>query len=105
MIFILSYNCFAQSVSITPTKVTANSTTKPIIIPRMPSVAIWNIQNPTKGTLIFDITNNILRMYDGLNWVKFKSFGTDINPVTPSINVRKENETVSISSQPIISKQ
>lgn len=103
--FTASCNCFAQSISITPTKVTANSATKPIIIPRMSSVAIWNIPNPTKGTLIFDITNNILRMYDGNNWVKFKSFRTDISPTTPSMNARKENETVSNSSQPIPSKQ
>jgi hypothetical protein len=103
--FIASYKCFAQSISITPTKVTANSTTKPIIIPRMTSTAMWNIQNPTKSTLVFDLTNNILRMYDGRNWVKFKSFGTDISPIVPSMNARKENETVANSSQPIPSKQ
>lgn len=101
----LGTTAFTQSIIITPTKVDANSTTKHIIIPRMSSVAIWNIPNPTKSTLIFDITNNILRMYDGNNWVKFKSFGTDISPTTPSMNARKENETVSNSSQTIPSKQ
>ena len=71
----------------------------------MPAAAIWDIPNPTKGTLVFDLANNTLRMFDGSNWVKFKSVGTDISPIAPPMSARKENETSPNFSQAIPSKR
>lgn len=82
---------YAQSTTITPANVAANSTTKPIILPRLTFTAIWAIPNPTKGTMVYDLTNNVLRSFNGNNWVHFKSIGTDITPNMPS-SARKESE-------------
>lgn len=81
---------YAQSTIITPANLAANSTIKPIILPRLTFAAIWAIPNPVKGTMVYDLTNNVLRSFNGTNWVHFKAIGTDITPNMPS--ARKEIE-------------
>jgi hypothetical protein len=83
----------AQSTVITPTSLMANTSIKPIVLPRLSALSIWAIPNPKKGTMVYDLTNNILRAFDGTKWVRYKSFGTDITPNTP-LSTYKENELV-----------
>lgn len=95
IIIILWFSFFAQHLSgqstiITPHQVNTVSFNQSIVITRLPSSVIWAIPNPTKGTLVFDLTNKILRMYNGKEWVKFKSYGSPIFP--GSSLVFKEND-------------
>ena len=83
----------AQSTVITPTSLMANTSIKPIVLPRLSASSIWAIPNPKKGTMVYDLTNNILRAFDGTKWVRYKSFGTEITPNTP-LSTYKENELV-----------
>ncbi len=84
---------------IMPTKIEANSNTNAILVTRLSWQAISGISNPENGTLVYDTTNKILRMYNGQNWIKFKSFGTDIYPAAPFSFSKKEEENRIISTQ------
>lgn len=95
--FLFSGRMYSQSIIITPSKVESNSSAKPIVIPRLTISAILNISSPNKGTLVYDISNKILRMYDGSKWIKFKSFETEIYPTAPFSFSKKDEESNVIS--------
>ena len=95
---------YSQNTVITPTKIEANSNTNAILITRLSWQAISGISNPENGTLVYDTTNKILRMFNGQNWIRFKSFGTDIIPIAPFSFSRKEEENRNIFTQKQASK-
>lgn len=72
----------AQSILITPgnssSNVLAKSTTKGMEIPRLTSKNIVAMQNPIKGTLVFDLDYNCIRIFNGSRWIRMKSIGTSL---------------------------
>lgn len=81
----LSITSYAQSVIITPgnnqASVIANSTNKGMIPPKMTYLQIIKIQNPQKGTIIFDTDLNSLRIFNGKRWIRMKPRGTPLLPL------------------------
>lgn len=86
---------FCQSTIISPTNMVATSTTKPIVLPRLTAAAIWVIQNPLVGTLVYDTTFGVLRIYNGTTWHRFKSIGTAIYPSSSITSGLRKEETAS----------
>jgi hypothetical protein len=86
LVFILAPKlCFSQSTLITPGSVKAehpnNFVSKGFLPPKLSIQNILAIQNPIKGTLIYDVSNNVLRIYDGKQWIRLKAKGTPIYPI------------------------
>jgi hypothetical protein len=72
----------AQSVLITPgnseRNVLATSITNGLEIPRLTLKSIFALQNPIKGTLVFDLDHNCIRIFNGSRWIRMKAIGTSL---------------------------
>lgn len=55
---------------VSSSKLTIESTTQGILIPRMTTTQIKNITSPVKGLLAFSNDDNVLAFYDGTGWKK-----------------------------------
>ncbi|WP_028524454.1 hypothetical protein [Runella limosa] len=62
---LLTGTCIGQSSQ--PTQATT-ITSNYMVIPQLSSSAISSLSSPPKGALIFDTTNNCLRLYNGTEW-------------------------------------
>jgi hypothetical protein len=84
LIFLVKLS-FSQSTVISPgsvkTEFPANFASKGLLPPKLSIQNILAIQNPIKGTLVYDTSNNVLRMFNGKQWIRFKAKGTPIYPI------------------------
>jgi arylsulfate sulfotransferase len=113
LLFVSSLFALGQSTTITPggtePNITANSTTKGVVFPRMTTVQKNAITSPTIGTIVYDTNLNCLSLYNGTDWVCLNSPVSSTGPVfqnvqltmNPSGNAPLSGTISVIASQPI----